>query len=487
MSPDKNRNPTSGQLWGRFAHLLSAQGWEGLLSALFFIYLAWLDKQAFGEVMYAIAAGSLAKEAVRFGLYYPTVARMGRADGVDSAAIVRDVNWLKTGLLVLVMGVTAGVMILGDFSPRLVWIVCLVCLGFGLEAQAETFFSDMRMDGRQDREARIRSLAVLIGYGYGLASAALGWSPVLISLFMVLYGGIMLVAGMLTFARKHPHALSARPVPDRLKRLFTTSVVYAVIDNLGTLYNRANVFFLEKTDSIDSVAVYSAAWNIVDSISRLVSVQFLGWVVFPVLATLWWNDRDRVRPLMRTNTRWMLVIAFPLMFVLHEESALIIRALYPDGFDQAVPVQRYLVWAIPFTFLGNLFGYFMITTGALRHLFMIYLLVTVLNLVFNALLVPTMGLAGACLVIVLTKGCMTILTFSYCVVRHRLLHPGDIFFPLALAGGALAVYALLSQLLPMRLASLLTLALYGGLVWKPGLGIMDIPGRQNIPPAGKPG
>ena len=51
-------------------------------------------------------------------------------------------------------------------------ILVFVCLGFGLEALAETFFADLRVRGRQDQEARIKDCASVLGYRYGFASAA---------------------------------------------------------------------------------------------------------------------------------------------------------------------------------------------------------------------------------------------------------------------------------------------------------------------------
>ena len=38
----------------RFSHLLSAQLVETVLSGVFFVYVAWLDSNLYGEIMYSV-------------------------------------------------------------------------------------------------------------------------------------------------------------------------------------------------------------------------------------------------------------------------------------------------------------------------------------------------------------------------------------------------------------------------------------------------
>jgi len=57
--------PSERTILGRFAHLVSAQGVDGVASIVFFLYLAWLDKSIFGSVMYAMAAGETNSMAIR--------------------------------------------------------------------------------------------------------------------------------------------------------------------------------------------------------------------------------------------------------------------------------------------------------------------------------------------------------------------------------------------------------------------------------------
>lgn len=472
--------PSVKRLLGRFGHLVSALGVEGLLSALFFVYLAWLDVAAYGEVMYAVAVGSVVSTVVKFGLYYPLVGELGKAGKEKAPGIINRVNIIKVSLLVPAIITVWGLAAFRGFSSQMAWILFFVSLGFALEGLADTFFSDLRVRGRQDREARIKVASTVLGYGYGFVSAVLGLHPVLISLFMPVSGLVQLTLGAGSYVRVYRTNLFMRPQWRAVWHLFRIALVFAMIENLGTFYNKTNIFFLESAVGVKGVAFYSATWNVVDSVARLASVQFLGWVIFPLLSTLWWKNRERLGPFVRANALWLLAIAFPIMFFLHWESDFLIGIIYPGEYKDAVWMQRYLIWTVPFTFVHNLFAYVMMIVGAANRLLAFAVLGTLLNLLYNVVLVKSYGLAGGCLVIILTKLTMTILTFSYCQIRFSLFKVRDFLFPFGLAGVSLALFLLIWPLITIHPAVAVTLSFYVLILWRLGMRFLGEPPRRKV-------
>ena len=92
----------------RFMHLLSAQGVEGVTSWGFFLYLARVDKTLYGEVMLALAAGSVAMTVIQFGLYYALVPALGRAERDKAPEILNRANVIRLALFVPSMLAVAG-------------------------------------------------------------------------------------------------------------------------------------------------------------------------------------------------------------------------------------------------------------------------------------------------------------------------------------------------------------------------------------------
>ena len=463
----------------RFAHLLSAQGVEGIGSTVFFLYLAWVNSTLYGEVMYALAAGAIVWKIVQFGLYYPMVHELGDATNGKGAQIIRRVNIIKTVLLFLCLLFLTGLAIFRELSLRLTAPLLLVSLGFGLESLSESFFADLRVRGLQKVEARIKMASSVLSYGYGLATAALGLHPIVVGFFKLVSGLIRLVFGMAASIRNYPSKLPVGPDWVATWRIFVASTVFALVDILGIIYNKTNIFFLESRTGVEGVAVYSAAWNLVDPVSILGSEQLLGWVIFPLLSALWWQNRAQVAPLVRRTAQWLMALAFPVMFFLHAESRLLIGFIYPAEYKDAVWMVQYLVWTILFSFEQNLFGYVMIVAGAQRVLLACAVCATVLNLAFNALLIEPFGLAGGCLVIVFTKLVMTILTTGYCQLRFHFFRARDFVFLLALTGGAVALFWLLEPLVTLHPAVALTMGLYGLLLWKLGIRFLGRPPKKT--------
>jgi O-antigen/teichoic acid export membrane protein len=459
-------SPSARRLIGRFGHLLYAMGIEGILSAFFFIYLAWLDATFYGEVMYAIAAGSIVQVGMRFGLYYPIVAELGK--GNNTSEIINRANIIRLGLFAPVMLAGWALAAYRGLSPQMTWIIIFISLGFAFDSMAESFFADLRVRGRQDKEARIKMAGTLLGYGYGFLSAYLGLDAIMISLFMLISGLTRFSWAVSAYVRTHQANPFVRPDWGAVFSFFKLAIVFAMIENLGNLYNKTNIFFLESVVGVEGVASYSATWNVVDPVAKLASEQFLGWVIFPVLSIIWWKDRERVGSLVRTNALWLLAIAFPVMFVLHAESDFLIGLIYPDQLRDAVSMQKVLVWTIPFTFEGNLFSYVMMTAGAARRLLFFAVITAILNILYNIVLVHRLGLTGGCLVIVLTKLTMTILTLCYCQMRFRFFRLGDLAFPLCVAGMCFVLFLLLTAMIPHQLSVLVSLLFYGFILWRFG-------------------
>ncbi|MCA1960972.1 MAG: hypothetical protein LDL33_09255 [Desulfomonile sp.] len=456
----------------RFAHLLSAQVAEGLGSALFFLYLAWVDDVLYGEVMYAVAAGVIVMKVVQFGLYYPLVLELGSAPKDRAPETMNRVNLIKLGLLIPGMMFVVGLALFKGFSAKMAWVLIFVSLGFGLEALAETFFADLRVRGLQVREARIKIAASLVSYGFGFVCAYFGLSPLVTSLFKIVSGILRLGGGIASYFQVHGVRWLLKRTSRGIWPVFRATAVFALIEILGIVYNRVNIFFLEDVTGVDGVADYSATYNIVDPLSVLASEQLLGWVIFPLLASLWWSDREKVGPLVRRTAQWLMALAFPAMFFLYVWSDIIIGTLYPGKFEAAAWMQRYLVWTILLSFESNLFCNVMMVAGAAKVLLAFSLASTVLCFVLNVTLVYPYGLAGACMVLIFTKLLMTVLTFTYCQVRFRFFRLRDFAFPVILASFSLGLFALLAQYILHQRAVLVAFAFYFLMLWRPGMRII---------------
>lgn len=458
-SPNPQRLSQSGIL-SRFVSLLSAQGVDGAVGGLFFLYLAWVNSSDYGQIMYALAAGSIVFTVIQFGLYYPLVSELGASDKDQSPSIINRVFIIKMALFVPAILSIIVIAWQRNLSWELSLVLISISLGFAAEAIADTFFADLRVRGFQSTEARIKIQASIASYVYGFGAAALGLNPVIISLFKLVSSVIRIALALSAYIKDYPSGIFVLPHWLLTKNMFMAAIVFAMIEILGIIYNKTNIFFLEKYAGVTGVAFYSATWNIVDAISVLASEQFLGWVIFPLLAGLWLNRRQEAQKLIRSNAQWLSVFAFPIMFFLSAESSLIIGAIYPAEYKDAVWMQQYLVWTILLSFQNNLFSYVMMVSGAAKILLAVQAVATVANLAFNYFLVSALGLKGACLVIILTKLVTTSMTFSFCRFYLNVVSFKDFLFPVAMAVFLFSGFEILNRFINVHAAVILMLGIY---------------------------
>ncbi|MDQ7782542.1 MAG: oligosaccharide flippase family protein [Desulfomonilaceae bacterium] len=472
----------------RFAHLLSAQAVDGILTTGWFLYMAWSDPHVYGTIMYALAGGMIVTRVVQFGLYYALVGYLSRVDRGEIPGVLHSVNILKLVLLVPAMVVVGGFALYQALSPDVAWALFFVCLGFGLEVIADTFFADMRVRGRQDQEARIRMISSVASVAYAFLTTATGLGAVIVSLFKL----VSAVIRIALVATNHMRTYSGTPWRithwASVWSLFTGASVFALIQILGLFYNKTNVFFLERVTGVKGVALYSAAYNLVDPVSALASEQLLGWVIFPLLAYLWRDKKEDIGPVVHTSARWLLVIAFPIMLFLAVMGKTIVDIIYPPELRACAWMLPYLVWTIVLSFEVNLFAYVMMVTGAQRILLAFACVVTAFNLLFNVTLVQSYGLLGGCLVIIFTKLVMTALTLIYCQWRFRFFTLLDVVYPALLWVVPAAMYLLLEPHITSIPALAVTLAVYGLVVFKTGPTYLgDLPKAPPTRERGDPG
>ena len=263
--------------------------------------------------------------------------------------------------------------------------------------------------------------------------------------------------------------------------MFRSATVFALIDILANVYTRTNVLFIEGATGVQGVAYYSATWIIVDSVSWFTVEQLVGWVILPVLAKLWLSRSEQFGLLIRQTGQWLTALAFPLMFLLAVESGSIIGLIYPADYAPAIWMQRLLVWTIPLTFVHYLCAYVMMVMGAARLLLAFSAAAMAVNLILGLTLVPSLGLMGGCLMIILTKLVMALLTLTYCQTRLKLFRMADLLYPAGPACLCLALFVLFEPYTGLHSAVIVSLTLYTLILWLTGVKVIGrLPTRGEL-------
>lgn len=448
----------------KIGYLLGARWFQEGLTTVFFIALARVSTTTFGDFMMALGLGSILLMVAEFGLNLPLV-RLAAGPPEKRSAVLSQVLTLKLGCLLLAGLGALGFVFWQDYPRGLAGLLLLIGLGVALEAVASTFFVVLQVEGRQDLEAKIRAAGTLGGFGFGLTALVLGAPPLVIALFKVI-DSILKMIGCLWLAWRRQHLHWRRPHLASLWSLLRLGMIFALMEITASVYNKANLFFLQRQGGSEAVAQYSAAWQVVDGVSCLVANLVLQNILYPVFVRLWHQDRPAVVPLARQTAAWLLAAAMPLMFFLWVESDRLIPLVFGPDFSQAVWLQRILVLTILIAFWHNLALFLLLSMGWEKPLLGVYVLGLAVNLFWCAVILPRNPLLGAALAIIVTKGLVAVGTIG--MVHHRLgFWAGRDLGEAAMAvAAAIMVYLAGMRTLPREAAEALTLIPFGVLAWR---------------------
>jgi len=449
-------DPSPPRILQKFAYLLSARWFREALQAVFLIYLARVSSTTYGEFMLALGLGSILLLVAEFGLNFPLVSLLAQKDG-DPGAALTQVTLIKGTLLGLALLGVVGFMEWQDYSRPLKQVMFMLSAGVGLEALANTFFVALQVRGRQDLQGKIKALAAGLGFGYGLIALSLGAAPLVMAAFKLIESLVNLGGGFI-LARTRGRLRFRWPSLGRLVNTLRLGLVFALIEVSAILYNKANLFFLQKYAGAYGVAQYSVTWQTVDGISGLVSNLLLQSILFPLFVQFWEVDRARVSQLAQDTARWLLGAALVVMFALFIESDRIITLIYGPNYPEAIWLQKVLVVTVVFAFMHNLAAFLMISMRHQRLLLIFYLSGLAFNLIWCSLVIPQAPLMGAVLAMVFTKGGVALLTVSFCQRRLGLIPRGPVLqLGLTVLLGAL-LYLVGHGRLPREATEALTLA-----------------------------
>ncbi len=463
-------SPQKLKIIRKIAYLLTARWFQEALQTLFFIYLARVSTATYGEFMMALGLGSILLMVAEFGLNLPFVGlAVGSRDNINDA--LSQVLVLKGLFFLLALTGTLIFTTWQDYSPALKRILLIIGAGVALEAFASAFFVVLQVEGRQDQEAKIRSAGAALGFGYGLLALFLGAAPLAMAFFKIIDSSIKLLGGawLLVWRGKFQWVW---PTLRKLKALVQLGLIFAAMEITASIYNKANLFFLQKYGGSEAVGQYSAAWQVVDGFSCLVAGLVLQNILYPVFVRLWKQDRSAVIPLAQHTAKWLLVLALPLMFGLWVESDRLILLIYGKKYVEAVWLQQYLVITIIIAFWHNLAVFLLLSMGKEKLLLGFYLLGLIINLLLSSLVLPLYPLVGAALAIIVTKGAVALLTVTTAQKRLKFLRRQDLQTVGAALIMAIGLFFAFKNILPRGFNALFSVTPFfvlWGYWWKKGL------------------
>ena len=448
----------------RLGFILGAQWTRDASWTLFTILLARHSQDIMGQIVLALTFGYLVKTVADFGLNDYLLSTFARRDA-RPMRLMGEVSWLK--LLALITSLGAVWLISGwqEYTLELRLIILAIAGGLGMDAMADSFFALCQARGRQDVELRIRVPSALIGIGYGIGAVLLDAPPLAIALYKPIESGICLISCWLALGRSPFERLNWSALADLAKKM-KNGLVFTGMALCAMFYNKINVIFLKDHGSDAEVGGYGVAWETIEGLSALISSALLGKVIFPLLASLWKNNREAFNALAGQTARSLWAASLPVIFLICAESDRFLTLVYGPAYGSASTAQQLLTPCLATAFLHNLAAYAMISMERQKLLLLFYISGAVLNVICCCALIPGDPLVGAALSLTITKVWVAVLTVSFFQYHTRAMTPGQWGLMCCAILSCLLLWQGGLVFLPRELAELMGLAPLLALFWR---------------------
>ena len=306
--------------------------------------------------------------------------------------LLRSAHLLKTvanGVMLVVLVVIAKWLL--DYPDRVVATALLLGVSYSIGSYAENMSAYFQA---MERMHVWMQASPVFGLVTGALGAALVWTTSSMVWFAMapIAGQAVAVSWLL---KQTPATVrrSGRASWSGAKTLALETVPFAAAFVALTVYYKVDVLLLAEWRSAADVGVYTAAykfWDVAQALS-LVGIA----AVYPRLS--------RIAPRNGTGVRWtgtrvtelMLLAVVPACALLWLLRGPLIGTLYGTSYMDAVPVLGRLAPALPALAINLLAGYILGAAGRMTPVAVLYALGVVVNVVFNLLLVTSLGPLGA--------------------------------------------------------------------------------------------
>jgi len=231
------------------------------------------------------------------------------------------------------------------------------------------------------------------------------------------------------------------------KRLFVRSLPFALSISFLFIYYRIDTVMLSLMVGDQVTGWYNAAYRLIDVIHYIPLLIVAA--ILPPMALYSRENREVLTDIFNRSFRYLVMLALPIgvgMFLLAPR---LILFVFGEGFENAAPALRILIWAEVFAFLNYLGGHLLNMIDRQKIYTIIVGATAAFNIILNLLLIPSYQHIGAAVATLLCELLIFALVYS-CIWRYFFkFRPWPLVWKPALAGVIMGVLVVKIQFLPV--------------------------------------
>ncbi|MEX0649567.1 MAG: flippase [Candidatus Andersenbacteria bacterium] len=372
----------------------------------------YLGAAGYGSYALLLSVGTMVQIAADFGLYL-TLTRDIAEQEKKEQELFGIISSLRAALLVAWIGTAAVVITLLPQYRALLPVFVIIALG--LVAQS---FSQLLMGVYQKyKEVWKATFGDVIGrlLQFGIVFLIVRQVPIssVSATTAVLYMAGAFLAGAVVAYGVHVLLVPAiqpwrfQVSPARWWVLLKSSWPLGLLLVLNVIYFRTDIVIISLFRSSDEVGLYGLAYRIIES--GLFFPAMFGGLLLPQLAVLYSRQAySVVQRLLEQALRFMVIVGVLAAGSLAIFASDILIFLSGVEFAAAAPIVQILAGALAFMFVGNIFGFALVSLHKQKQLLLLYAALVAGNVAANLIFVPLYGAIAAAWTTLVTEGAATL-------------------------------------------------------------------------------
>lgn len=382
------------------AFVLGAQVAIKIMAFLFNVYIV----RRLGAVHFGQYSAVMAYVTI-FGIF--TDLGMAPYSVRETAEDPRRTSWLLPNIVVIRMLLSLVVIGIAPLSAYLLGKGHDMVLGILIASAGQLLYAlqgplDSALTARErlDYTAAFAVINQLVFWGLGglLLVSGMGF----IGLILASLAGVGVTALLSAWAlfgrlKVRRLVLSVRRWPE----ILIAALPFGVSSLAGAFLQRFDTVLMSIVLTDAAVGWYNAPYSLITMM--LLLAQSIAIAIYPSMVRGYNTDPTSLRDVMQRSIRYLLLISLPIAVGGTILADRIILFLYTEEFAPSIPVLRIALWALPSLFLLELAGRVANTLHLERPAAKINIINAAITVLLNLILVPTMGVIGGALALVIGR------------------------------------------------------------------------------------
>jgi O-antigen/teichoic acid export membrane protein len=198
--------------------------------------------------------------------------------------------------------------------------------------------------------------------------------------------------------------------------IFRDAIPYGLITIFYLLYSQAIVAIVGVILGHEAAAMYNVAFLIVAAIYLIPSVIYTKYLVSKIFR--WWvHDREMFAAVFHVGVVTQLALGLIFMFAIMATAHGLVPLLFGQRYVRGVPILLILAFGIPVRFVGHAYGSAFFSKDNVPRKVRYMAVASAVAVIFNLVLQPLLGLAGAAVSAVCAEVALLIL-YIQGTIRH---------------------------------------------------------------------